>query len=248
MRWVLVALTGAIAVGVAVWMLRETQPRRPGRARPGARRRARQYPRSRRGSAMSSTSPICTSATGAPFWSSMSPMRRLRSACSSCLCARCWCATSPRPERAQWRISMRKLCRSPPRLGVAAAALGLRQARLSTARAPTNSPSRASAPLVIPPDFALVPPQPGAAAPAGRQPPTRRRSTRCSAAPRRAAPARAVDARSRPARDSADPGIRSSAGDPGTNGRRQGRDHARHRRRARRRRPGREDDRELIES
>ena len=47
MRWVLVAVTGLIALVVIVWMLREKQARRHRRAGAGARRRARQHPRPR---------------------------------------------------------------------------------------------------------------------------------------------------------------------------------------------------------
>ena len=55
-RWMLVALTSAIAVGVAVWIGREKNRIDQARARHGARRRARQHPRPRAASAMSSTS------------------------------------------------------------------------------------------------------------------------------------------------------------------------------------------------
>ena len=69
--------------------------------------------------------------------------------------------------------------------------------------------------LVIPPDFALVPPTPGAArvqAPGAAQAQTL--EALFGAAPRSAAGAAVIDAAGR---DAADPGIRSSAGDPATN-------------------------------
>lgn len=70
------------------------------------------------------------------------------------------------------------------------------------------------APLVIPPDYALVPPQPGAQ----RTNDVNARGQTLDAlfgggAPRSAAEQSAVDG----AGDAADPGIRSSAGDPDTN-------------------------------
>lgn len=70
------------------------------------------------------------------------------------------------------------------------------------------------APLVIPPDFSLVPPQPGAARP---QDTTANAQTLDAlfggAAPRSASERSTVDAAGA---DSDDPGIRSSVGDPGT--------------------------------
>ncbi|MGN6375249.1 MAG: DUF3035 domain-containing protein [Sphingomonas sp.] len=70
------------------------------------------------------------------------------------------------------------------------------------------------APLVVPPDFSLAPPQPGAARP---------QDTDASAealqamfggpAPRSAAETQALDAAGQ---DTAEPGIRSEVGDPGT--------------------------------
>ncbi len=69
--------------------------------------------------------------------------------------------------------------------------------------------------LIIPPDFALVPPTPGAArvqSPAGAQAQTL--EALFGTAQRSAGEAAAIEAAGR---DSADPGIRSSVGDPGTN-------------------------------
>ena len=76
-RWMLVALTAAIAVGVAVWIGREKNRIDQVALGHGARRSARQHPRPRAATAMSSTSPTFTSATSGPFWYSMSAMRRL---------------------------------------------------------------------------------------------------------------------------------------------------------------------------
>ncbi len=70
------------------------------------------------------------------------------------------------------------------------------------------------APLVIPPDFALVPPQPGAARPQDTAANAQTLDALFGgAAPRSAAERSTVDAAGD---DSDDPGIRSSVGDPGT--------------------------------
>jgi len=71
------------------------------------------------------------------------------------------------------------------------------------------------APLVIPPDYALVPPQPGAARPQDAQGQTQTLDALFGGrAPRSAAETATL---SEAGVDAADPGIRSSVGDPGTN-------------------------------
>ncbi|MEG3164639.1 DUF3035 domain-containing protein [Sphingomonas sp. PB2P19] len=70
------------------------------------------------------------------------------------------------------------------------------------------------APLVIPPDFSLVPPQPGAARPQDTAANAQTLDALFGgAAPRSASERSTVDAAGA---DSDDPGIRSSVGDPGT--------------------------------
>lgn len=71
------------------------------------------------------------------------------------------------------------------------------------------------APLVIPPDFALVPPAPGAAQPASADVTRLAMEAMFGApAPRSASEAAALNAAGR---NNAAPGIRSSVGDPATN-------------------------------
>lgn len=72
------------------------------------------------------------------------------------------------------------------------------------------------APLVIPPDFSLVPPAPGAAATAGRNSPNQQALDALfgGSAARSASEAATVSAAGG---EAADPGIRSAVGDPGTN-------------------------------
>lgn len=71
------------------------------------------------------------------------------------------------------------------------------------------------APLVIPPDFSLVPPKPGAAATGGNSASAQALDALFGGPAQRSASERAtVD---EAGGDSADPGIRSDAGDPGTN-------------------------------
>ena len=76
-RWMLVALTSRHRHRRRGVDRAREEPDRPGRARDGARRRARQHPRPGACTAMSSTSPTCTLASSGRFWSSMSAMRRL---------------------------------------------------------------------------------------------------------------------------------------------------------------------------
>ena len=71
------------------------------------------------------------------------------------------------------------------------------------------------APLVIPPDFALTPPQPGAAPTQGNNPSAQALDALFGGPSARSPSERAtVDAAGA---DSADPGVRSDAGDPDTN-------------------------------
>ena len=66
-RWMLVALTSRDRHRRRRLDGPREEPRRPDRARDGARRRARQHPRPRALTAMSSTSPTFISATCGPF-------------------------------------------------------------------------------------------------------------------------------------------------------------------------------------
>ncbi|MFS0773526.1 DUF3035 domain-containing protein [Sphingomonas sp. 1P08PE] len=70
------------------------------------------------------------------------------------------------------------------------------------------------APLVIPPDYALVPPQPGAARPQDSVGQQQTLDAIFGPAPRSAAENATLD---QAGSGAADPGIRSSVGDPGTN-------------------------------
>lgn len=71
------------------------------------------------------------------------------------------------------------------------------------------------APLVIPPDFSLQPPKPGAARPQDVEASTQALQAMFGGpAPRSAAETQALDAAGQ---DNATPGIRSEVGDPGTN-------------------------------
>ncbi len=70
------------------------------------------------------------------------------------------------------------------------------------------------APLVIPPDYALVPPQPGAARPQDSVGQQQTLEAIFGAAPRSAGENAALN---QAGSDAADLGIRSSVGDPGTN-------------------------------
>ena len=201
------------------------------------------------GWAMSSISPICTSplgATGSRFWSSTRRCRDYASVCSSCSCARFSCDDAPTPilgrNRAQRRISMRKFS-IDGRL-VAARAGRLRASWHGRAPpGPDEFSVARQAPLVIPPDFSLTPPKPGAA-----------RANDVSAN------AQALDAlfggtaaRSAAERDAVAGGRRYGRPRHPLVGRRsghdrgrQGRDHARHRRGARGRRPGGAGDRTEV--
>jgi hypothetical protein len=72
------------------------------------------------------------------------------------------------------------------------------------------------APLVIPPDYALVPPQPGAARPQDASGNAQAQTLEAlfgGSAPRSAAEQATLES----AGGAADPGIRSAVGDPGTN-------------------------------
>jgi hypothetical protein len=85
-----------------------------------------------------------------------------------------------------------------------------------------------NAPLVVPPDFALVPPAPGAAPTVTPEASRQAMEALFGPARRRAPPPRAADPLRPPVADAASPGIRSAVGDPADQPRRQGRDHARH--------------------
>ncbi len=83
-----------------------------------------------------------------------------------------------------------------------------------TVPAPTSSPSPAQAPLVIPPDFSLTPPQPGAARANDVSPNAQALDALFGGKSARSASESAtIDAAGA---ESADAGIRSAVGDPGT--------------------------------
>ena len=132
MRWALVALTAAIAAGVAVWMLRETNRARPDRARPRPRRRARQYPRSGAVRLCRRFRRSALRRLAAVFGLQCRRCGDYHRRARSCWSARCSCATRRRQgAESLWRMSMRKfvivvagLARSP------LAARALRQERL----------------------------------------------------------------------------------------------------------------------
>ncbi|CAN5539435.1 hypothetical protein BH09PSE4_BH09PSE4_23380 [soil metagenome] len=69
------------------------------------------------------------------------------------------------------------------------------------------------APLVIPPDFSLVPPQPGAAATQGNNPQAQALDAMFGGPAQRSAGENAALSQA----GDADPGVRSNAGDPATN-------------------------------
>ena len=68
MRWVLVALTSAIAIGVGFWITPRGEDRRPDRARHGASAGRSATSSTGCATAMSSTSPTCTLASFRPFF------------------------------------------------------------------------------------------------------------------------------------------------------------------------------------
>ena len=78
-RWMLVALTSRDRGRRRGVDRAREEPDRPGRARDGARRSARQHPRPRRGTAMSSTSLDLHFGDSGRFWYSMSATQRLAS-------------------------------------------------------------------------------------------------------------------------------------------------------------------------
>ena len=102
-------------------------------------------------------------------------------------------------------------------LGTAAAALaGCTGSSLDRARPDEFAVAR-QAPLVIPPDYALVPPQPGAARPQDAGVNAQAQTLEAlfgGSAPRSAAESATL---SQAGANAADPGIRSSVGDPATN-------------------------------
>src|SRR3569833_4231353 len=156
--------------------------------------------------------PTCTSATGGRFWSLISATPSLPWVGSSCSSALSSCAIS-RGHGHLRRIPMRKVVPIAAGLGLVVMLSGCGHRGFGKG-GPDEFAVARQAPLVIPPDFALVPPKPGAA---------RTNDT--------GAQAQALDAlfggpAARSSGESAtlgavgtdpDPGIRSSVGDPGTN-------------------------------
>ena len=100
--------------------------------------------------------------------------------------------------------------------GVAVALAGCTCSSLDRDRPDEFAVAR-QAPLVIPPDYALVPPQPGAAAATGAGVNAQSQTLEAlfgGAAPRSASESAAL---TQAGANAADPGIRSSVGDPATN-------------------------------
>lgn len=100
--------------------------------------------------------------------------------------------------------------------GLVAAVLvsGCAHRRFDARSGPDELAVARQAPLVIPPDYALAPPQPGAAATGSANASAQALDALFGgAAPRSAGERTTVDAAGG---DAVDPGIRSSAGDPGT--------------------------------
>ena len=108
---------------------------------------------------------------------------------------------------------MRKLVSIATGLGVAVLLSGCGHSGMDRARPDEFAVAR-QAPLVIPPDFSLTPPQPGAARANDVSPNAQALDALFGGrAQRSASESATVDAAGA---DSADPGIRSDVGDPGT--------------------------------
>ncbi len=110
---------------------------------------------------------------------------------------------------------MRKLVSIATGLGVAALLSGCAHHGSSNHVRPDEFAVGRQAPLVIPPDFALTPPQPGAARANDVSPNAQALDALFGGPAQRSAGEGAVVTAA--GADSADPGVRSDAGDPGTN-------------------------------
>ncbi|GAA0311734.1 hypothetical protein GCM10009087_22300 [Sphingomonas oligophenolica] len=110
---------------------------------------------------------------------------------------------------------MRKLVSIATGLGVAALLSGCAHGGGANHVRPDEFAVGRQAPLVIPPDFALTPPQPGAARANDVSPNAQALDALFGGPAQRSAGESAVV--SAAGTDVADPGIRSDAGDPGTN-------------------------------
>jgi hypothetical protein len=109
---------------------------------------------------------------------------------------------------------MRKLVSIATGLGVAVLLSGCAHGSREHARPDEFAVGR-QAPLMIPPDFALTPPQPGAARANDVSPNAQALDALFGGPSQRSAAESATIAAA--GADSADPGIRSAVGDPGTN-------------------------------
>lgn len=110
---------------------------------------------------------------------------------------------------------MRRFIISGGLLGLTAAVSGCGSSGLFDRERPDEFAVSRSAPLVIPPDFALVPPAPGAAAPASADT-TRQAVEAMFGGPSQRSASESGLIRRADTGTAAAPGIRSDAGDPGT--------------------------------
>ena len=109
---------------------------------------------------------------------------------------------------------MRKMVPIACGLGLAAALAGCAGSKGLAGGGPNEFEVAREAPLVIPPDFALKPPQPGAARPQDVDPSQQALAAMFGGpAPRSAGETAALN---QAGQDAADPGIRSAVGDPDT--------------------------------
>lgn len=108
---------------------------------------------------------------------------------------------------------MRKMMALAGGVAIAAALSGCGGRRLG-GQGPDEFAVARQAPLVIPPDYALVPPQPGAARPGDTNPQAQALDALFGGSAQRSAAERGVVGQA--GGDSADPGIRSAVGDPKT--------------------------------
>ncbi|HEU4960312.1 MAG TPA: DUF3035 domain-containing protein [Sphingomonas sp.] len=109
---------------------------------------------------------------------------------------------------------MRKMVAIALGLGLAASLAGC-GGRKGLGGGPNEFEVAREAPLVIPPDFSLKPPQPGAARPQDTDPSTLALQAMFGGPAQRSASENAT--LNAAGRDTADSGIRSEVGDPGTN-------------------------------
>ena len=217
MRWALVALTAAIAVGVLVWMFRE--PNRQdqlglGLVLGGAVGNI--LDRVRFGYVVDFAD--LHFGDWRPFLvfnvaDAAITSRRAHLCSVSSGAAWAWRQAAGRGVL-QWRILMRKLVSIAPGLGAFALLSGCAHGGREHARPDEFAVAR-QAPLVIPPDFSLAPPQPGAARANDISPNAQALDALFGGPAQRSASETTTLGQA--GADIADPGIRSDAGDPGTN-------------------------------